>query len=107
MCDFVYLRNTEELLRARNSKSASPEGREGGGGKSLIFSIRGRAPGQGMVFDLSSLNSNFWGTCPRQILNLSKTVYFLNKKYRFKKSCLRWFDRVFLRAFPTCKTASG
>ena len=45
----------------------------GGGGHSLIWSIRGRAAGQGMVFDLSALNRvyNFMRTFPRQGLNLS------------------------------------
>ena len=45
----------------------------GGGGHSLIWPIRGRAAGQGMVFGLSALNRvyNFMRTCPRQGLNLS------------------------------------
>ena len=38
------------------------------GGHSLIWPIRGRAAGQGMVFDLSALNRvyNFIRTCPKQ-----------------------------------------
>ena len=47
----------------------------GGAGHSLIWPIRGRAAGQGMVFYLSALNRvyNFMRTCPsyRQGLNLS------------------------------------
>ena len=45
----------------------------GGGWHSLIWPIRGRAAGQGMVFGLSALNRvyNFMRTCPRQGLNLS------------------------------------
>ena len=44
-----------------------------GGGYSLIWPIRGRAAGQGMVFGLSVLNRvcNFMGVCPEQGLNLS------------------------------------
>ena len=43
------------------------------GGHSLIWPIRGRAAGQGMVFGLSALNrvSNFIRNYPRQGLNLS------------------------------------
>ena len=43
------------------------------GGDSLIWPIRGRAAGQGMVFGLYALNRvyNFMRTCPRQGLNLS------------------------------------
>ena len=43
------------------------------GGHSLIWPIRGRAAGQGMVFGLSALNRvyNFMRTCPRQGMNLS------------------------------------
>ena len=46
---------------------------KGPGGHSLIWPIRGRAAGQGMVFGLSALNRvyNFMGTYPRQGLNLS------------------------------------
>ena len=42
-------------------------------GYSLIWPIRGRAAGQGMVFGLSALNRvyNFMRTCLRQGLNLS------------------------------------
>ena len=63
--------NTLTLAKARTWSTRSSGG--GGGGHSLIWPIRGRAAGQGMVFGLSALNRvySFMRTCPRQGLNLS------------------------------------
>ena len=48
----------------------------GGGGFSLIWPIRGRAAGQGMVFGLSVLN-RVYNLCESVLnrVNLSKTEY--------------------------------
>ena len=55
------------------AKPYPPPGEREVGGHSLIWPIRGRAAGQGMVFGLSALNRvyNFMRTCPKQGLNLS------------------------------------
>ena len=58
MVDSVWSPNISHLDRPRALYSRHP----GGGGHSLIWPIRGRAAGQGMVFGL---------LCPEQGLNLS------------------------------------